>query len=287
MLDRGIFVSQTADTTAPVRTTGLDDNLDDLRAEVRRLRLMQGKAQWTIRELNAAVAARDEFIAIVGSELRNPMGAIALSASNMSYKAEREHHLPAWLKPGLSTLDHLTRSFVRRATALLDVSRFATGDLHVDRRVVSLSDIVNDVARGLTAEAGRAGCELRLSIQPGVVGMWDAVAMEQITMNLMSNAIKYGAGRPVETSVRSAGAHATIEVRDHGTGICAADQARMFERFERALVPRGSKPGFGLGLWITRQLIVAHQGEITIESEPGVGSVFTARLPRAIHEPAR
>ena len=185
------------------------------------------------------------------------------------------------------TLERQTRTFVRRATTLLDVKRLATGNFHVDRDVVSLSDVVSDVVRDLATEAERAGCELRLSIEPGVIGTWDWVALEQITMNLMSNAIKYGAGHPVETSVTSTGEDATIEVRDHGAGISEVDRSRIFERFERAVVPRGSKPGFGLGLWITRQLLVAHRGEITVESRPGVGSVFTASLPRAIHEPPR
>jgi signal transduction histidine kinase len=152
---------------------------------------------------------------------------------------------------------------------------------------VSLSDVVSDVVRDLATEAERAGCELCLSIEPGVIGMWDRVAIEQITMNLMSNAIKYGAGRPVEVTVKSTGEDATIEVRDRGAGISEVDRSRIFERFERAVVTRRLKPGFGLGLWITRQLVVAHQGEITVESQPGVGSVFTASLPRAIHEPPR
>jgi len=280
-------MSQKSDTVASIPASAPDDELDDLHAEVRRLRLVQRKAQRTIRELNAAVAARDEFIAIVGRELRNSMGAIVVSASNMIYKAGREQDLPPWLKPRLLTLERQTRSFVRRATTLMDVSRLATGNLCVDRDVVSLSDVVSNVARDLATEAERAGCELCLSIEPSVVGVWDRVALEQITMTLMSNAIKYGAGRPVETSVRSTGEDGAIEVRDHGAGISELDRSRIFEPFERAVVPRGSKPGFGLGLWITRQLVVAHQGEITVESQPGIGSVFTASLPRAIQQPSR
>jgi two-component system OmpR family sensor kinase len=280
------MTSQTADA-APASASALGDELDALRAEVQRFRLEQATGLRTIRELSAAVAARDEFIAIVGNELRNPMGAIVLSASNMIYKAEREQDLPAWLKPRLLTLERQTRSFVRRATTLLDVKRLATGDFHVDLDVVNLSDVVSEVVRDLATEAERAGCELRPSIEPGVIGSWDRVALEQITMNLMSNAIRYGAGRPVETSVKSTGVDATIEVRDHGAGISEVDRCRIFERFERAVVQRGSKPGFGLGLWITRQLLIAHQGEIAVESWPGVGSVFTASLPRAIHEPPR
>jgi signal transduction histidine kinase len=281
------MMSQTADAALPTLASALGDDVDDLRAEVQRLRLEQGTDRRTIRDLRAGVAARDEFIAIVAHELRNPMGAIVVSASNMIYKAGSELDPPPWLKPCLSALDRQTRTFVRRATTLLDVKRLATGTFHVDRDVVSLSDVVSDVVRDLSAEAERARCELRLSIEPGVIGTWDRIALEQITMNLMSNAIKYGAGRPVETSVTSTGEDATIEVRDHGAGISDVERSRIFERFERAVVPRGSKPGFGLGLWITRQLLVAHRGEITVESRPGVGSVFTASLPRAIHETPR
>ncbi len=281
------MMSQTAHAAAPTPAPALGDELDDLRAEIQRLRLEQVTDQRTIRDLSAAVAARDEFIAMVAHELRNPMGAIVVSASNMMYKAGREQDPPPWLKPRLSALERQTRTFVRRATTLLDIERLATGNFHVDRDIVSLSDVVSDVVRDLATEAERARCELRLSIEPGVVGKWDWVALEQITMNLMSNAIKYGAGRPVETSVTCTGKDATIEVRDYGAGISEDERSRIFERFERAVVPRGSKPGFGLGLWITRQLLVAHRGEITVESQPGVGSVFTASLPRAIHETPR
>jgi signal transduction histidine kinase len=280
------MMSLTADSAVPAPASALDDELDDLRAEVRRLRLEQRTRQRTIRDLSAAIAARDAFLAILGQELRNPMGAIVVSASNIIYKAGRAQDVPLWLEPCLLTLERQTRSFIRRATTLLDVKCLATGNLHVERDVVSLSDVVGGVVRDLATETERAGCELRLSIEPGVIGTWDRAALEQITMNLMSNAIKYGAGRPVEISVTSTREDATIEVRDHGAGISEFDRSRIFGPFERAVVPRGSKPGFGLGLWITRQLLVAHQGEIAVESQPGVGSVFTASLPRAIHKPA-
>jgi signal transduction histidine kinase len=277
------MTSRTADAAAPT----LGSALDELRAEVKRLRLERGTGQQTIHDLRAAVAARDEFIAIMGHELRNPMGAIVISASHMVYKAEREPDMPPWVMPLLLTLERQTRGFVRRATMLLDVQRLATGPFQVDRDIVSLSDVVGDVVRALAPEAERAGCDMHLAIEPGVTGMWNRVALEQITMNLLSNAIKYGAGRPVGASVTSTRDDATIEVRDHGAGISEVDRSRIFERFEHAVAPRALKPGFGLGLWITRQLLVAHQGEITVEGEPGVGSVFTASLPRAIQDSPR
>jgi signal transduction histidine kinase len=274
------MISQTADGAPP--TPG--SVLDDLRAEVQWLRVERSTGQQTIRDLSAALA---EFVACVGCELRNPMGAIVVSASHMIYKAEREQDLPPWLMPRLLTLERQMRRLVRRATTLLDAERFATGSFRIDRGVASLSDIVSGVVRELAAEADRAGCQLRLSIEPSVIGTWDRVALEQIAMNLVSNPIKYGAGRPVEISLSCTSEDATIRVRDHGAGISEVDRSHIFERFERAVGPRESKPGFGLGLWITRQLLIAHQGEITVESQPGVGSVFTASLPRAIQKSPR
>jgi anti-sigma regulatory factor (Ser/Thr protein kinase) len=250
-------MSRTAGAAAPTPASDLADELDDLRVEVRRLLLERGADQRTIRDLSAAVAARDEFIAIVGHELRNPMGAIVVSASNMIYKAGREQDLPAWLMPRLLTLERQARSFARRATTLLDIKHLATGSFHVARDVVSLSDVVSEVVRDLAAEAERAGCELRLSIEAGVTGTWDRGALEQITMNLMSNAIRYGAGRAVETSVTSTGEHATIEVRDHGEGDLQVDRSRIFGVRAGAVVARlGPRSRVG----ITRQLLVAHRG---------------------------
>jgi signal transduction histidine kinase len=267
---------------APAPASG--DELAELCAELQQLRLENQAAKRRIGELRDAVAARDQFIAIAGHELRNPMGAIVLGVSNLVFVARRDDSLPAWATARLESLERQARNFVRRATTLLDVSRLASGELRLDRDLVSLSDVAREVVRDMAAEAERARCELRLSIEDGVEGWWDRTAIEQISVNLLSNAVKYGAGRPVEISISSSDEYATLKVRDHGPGISEMDRARIFERFERAVSPRAMQPGFGLGLWITRQLVAAHGGQITVESKPGVGSVFTARLPRAIQD---
>lgn len=102
-------------------------------------------------------------------------------------------------------------------------------------------------------------------------------------MNLVSNAIKYGAGKPIAISVSRDGDAGVMRVSDQGVGIDEADRARIFERFERA-VRAGDLPGFGLGLWIARQLVRAHDGEIAVSAAPGAGSVFTVRLPGVVRE---
>jgi signal transduction histidine kinase len=103
--------------------------------------------------------------------------------------------------------------------------------------------------------------------------------VEQILESLISNALKFGSGRPVRIVLEDAASEACIVVHDEGIGIPADALGRIFERFERA-VPDPSYTGFGLGLWMAREAVLAHRGRITVESEPGVGSRFTVLLPK-------
>jgi signal transduction histidine kinase len=260
-----------------------DDDREALEEDVRRLRRLQEEAQHELAELREAVAARDTFIATAGHELRNPLSALVLNATSMAFQARGEPGIPSWLLGRLAALDRQARRFVRRTTTLLDVSRITTGGLRLDRQLVALDGVVREVERDLAEEADRARCPLELTLDDEVVGHWDRTALEQIACNLMSNAIKYGAGRPVTVDVRADAVVASLRVRDQGVGIADEDHARIFERFERA-VPNGERPGFGVGLWIARQLAVAHGGDIAVESRPGAGSIFTATLPRGIYD---
>jgi signal transduction histidine kinase len=112
-----------------------------------------------------------------------------------------------------------------------------------------------------------------------VVGCWDRLRLEQIVSNLLSNAAKYGSGKPIEIEISGDAEKGRLAVRDHGIGIPVADQARIFERFERLLAGRGA-PGFGLGLWIVRQIVEGMHGEVRVTSEIGAGATFVVELPR-------
>jgi len=96
---------------------------------------------------------------------------------------------------------------------------------------------------------------------------------------LLGNAIKYGSGKPIEVSVEEQSGIARLTVRDHGIGIPPEDKERIFGRFERAVSER-HYGGFGLGLWITHQIVRAHGGQIAVTTAPGAGSAFTVELPR-------
>ena len=111
-----------------------------------------------------------------------------------------------------------------------------------------------------------------------VVGKWDRSRVDQVVTNLLTNALKYGAGAPVELTVREEDTHATLEVRDLGIGIREEDRRRIFERFERA-VPHENYNGFGLGLWIVHEIVSALGGSVTVESSLGKGANFRVQLP--------
>lgn len=128
-------------------------------------------------------------------------------------------------------------------------------------------------------ELARARCPLSLYADQPLVGWWDSLRLEQIVTNLLSNAIKYGGEKAIEIRVGlSEEGMARLVVRDHGIGIAKEHQAQIFDRFER-LVSGRHYGGFGLGLWIVRQIIEAHGGRIGVFSEPGAGSSFTVDLP--------
>jgi signal transduction histidine kinase len=168
--------------------------------------------------------------------------------------------------------------FVRRSTALLDVSRIAAGNVRIEVVEVDLSTLIRGVVSRIAVAAGRARCRLDEELQEGVVGMWDPLALEQVAENLLTNATKFGAGHPIAVILRSNGQTAELIIRDEGIGISEEDRARIFQRFERA-VTRREHGGFGIGLWLANQLVVAMGGTIIVESAPGEGTIFTVMLP--------
>jgi signal transduction histidine kinase len=143
---------------------------------------------------------------------------------------------------------------------------------------VDLVEIARSMVERFGPEARKEGSELLCRGEPSLYGRWDRVRLEQILANLLSNAIKFGAKRPIEVIVEVRGRGARLSVRDRGIGISAADQERIFGQFERA-VSTQHYGGLGLGLYITRQLVEAHGGAISVKSAPGDGAEFIVELP--------
>jgi signal transduction histidine kinase len=143
---------------------------------------------------------------------------------------------------------------------------------------VELSSLVRDVVERHRPESERQGTPVSIRAAAGVTGHWDRLRLDQVVSNLVGNAVKYGRGKPVEVEVEADGGEATLVVRDHGIGISPEDRKRIFGRFERA-VSETNYGGFGLGLWITGQIVKALHGRIEVESTVGEGSAFRVVLP--------
>jgi signal transduction histidine kinase len=232
-----------------------------------------------IAELEAELRARDDFLAIAAHELRNPMTPISARLELLLARARHmSEGVPAGLVHGLELLEGLVNAYLRRATTLLEVARASSGKLQLQTAECDLSALIRQVTTNMLPLAESAGCHVRITVEDGVSAICDPMAVEQVVENLLSNAIRFGPGRPVEVSFAREGEFARLSVLDQGVGIPDCDKALIFERFHRS--PK-AKPngGFGVGLWVTRQLVRAMRGEIGVSSRRGAGSAFTVRLP--------
>jgi signal transduction histidine kinase len=236
-----------------------------------------------LRELQLAVAARDEFIATVAHELRNPVSPLIFQLRLTIEKTERlaleGAPIPAdWVHSQLRRIEQHLHRLLETLDRLLDVSRLATGRIDLQLEPVNLGDTVREVISTFEAELAVARCKVTMTERGEARGTWDRVRLEQICRNLVSNAIRFGAGRPIEIVVSADDDFATLQVRDHGVGIAPAQHGRIFERFERGTAQRSG--GFGIGLWVVKNICAAMGGTVSLESEPGEGACFTVMLPR-------
>jgi PAS domain S-box-containing protein len=226
-----------------------------------------------------AVAVRDEFLSIASHELRTPLTPLGLQLEMLEQSLARMSPAPEGAARKLEIARRQVDRLARLVEGLLDVSRIATGRLHIEPEEMELEAALRDVVLEHRGLADRAGCSLELVSDGPVLGRWDRGRVEQIVGNLLVNAIKYSGGKPVEVRLTRDADQVEIAIVDRGLGIAAEDIDRIFERFERAVSAR-QYGGLGLGLYIARQLARAHGGEIEVESQLGAGATFTLRLPR-------
>jgi signal transduction histidine kinase len=162
---------------------------------------------------------------------------------------------------------------------LLNVARFDSGQVALETGKVDLSALVREVVARFELDLKRSGCPVRILGDAPVIGVWDRSRLEQVVTNLLANAIKFGAGKPITISTSTEAGRARLVVSDQGIGIALDQQARIFERFGRAVSVR-HYGGLGLGLYICRRIAEAHGGSICVESGEGIGSTFGLELPR-------
>lgn len=232
-------------------------------------------------QLQRAVSMRDDFMSMIAHELRNPLNSVYLQAQlrRKMLGAAKPPDPQAMLKM-VERDERQIRSMVRLLDDMLDVSRARTGKLAIVPATFDLSASATAVVEAIQEQASGSGVALTLAAPDTLPIEGDEFRVEQVITNLLTNALRYGDGKPVAVTVgvREDEREAFVSVRDQGMGIAPADQERIFEQFERT-EGAAQVAGLGLGLYIARQIAQAHQGRLEVRSAPAEGAEFILSLP--------
>jgi signal transduction histidine kinase len=232
-------------------------------------------------DLRRAVRMRDDFMSIVAHELRTPLNTLFLESQIRTLQLSRGN-LAFFDEANLTRMTGSDRrqieSMLRLIEDMLDVSRIRSGQLSIRPQPTALAPLVERVVGDLAVQANSSDITISLHPVPQVTGVWDEFRVEQMLVNLLTNAIRYGANKPIDVLCEVAEGTVKISVQDRGTGISKEDLQRIFAPFERGSRTKFTA-GLGLGLYIIRQLADAHGGSVAVESVLGEGSTFTITLP--------
>jgi signal transduction histidine kinase len=266
----------------------LDQQRREMRRQMEALERSRREQETLLRELNKtqeelqrSLRMRDDFMSLVAHELRTPLNTLFLETQMRSLQLKRGN-LPAFNPEQMGNMikrdERQIKAMIRLIDDMLDVSRMKSGTLSIRPGKVELMGLLERVVNDLSLQASAAGSTLQLSAHGPVEGFWDEFRIEQVIVNLLTNALRYGGGGQVELSVHEIGCNVRIDVRDHGRGISPDFIDRIFEPYERG-AKSGEPKGLGLGLYISRQLATSHGGELTVQSTPGQGATFSLLLP--------
>ncbi|GAB3655855.1 hybrid sensor histidine kinase/response regulator [Ramlibacter alkalitolerans] len=239
-------------------------------------------------DLQRAVSMRDDFMSMIAHELRNPLNSVYLQAQLRRRMLSSPNAPDSQRMLSMVERDERQiRSMVRLLDDMLDVSRARTGRLAMVPAPFDLAQSTREVVEAIREQATNAGIAITLAAPESLPLVGDEFRIEQVITNLLTNALRYGRGKPVAVAVglREQEPEAFVSVRDQGMGVAPEDQERIFEQFERA-EGTSQVPGLGLGLYIARQIAQAHQGRLEVRSTPGEGAEFVLSLPLPAQQPA-
>ena len=230
-------------------------------------------------DLRRASRAKDEFLAMLGHELRNPLAPLVTAVELLKLKAGDR------LARECTVVERQLHHVLRLVDDLLDASRIARGKVEITKQLLDFADVVDDATEMVTPLLRQRGQAIDVSMAPDLWVFGDSDRLAQVTANLLHNAAKYSEkGSRIALSGAREGPHVVLTMRDHGIGIERARLAAIFEPFVQA--PQAldrAQGGLGLGLAIARALVDLHGGNIAVQSDgAGTGSTFTVRLPAVV-----
>lgn len=239
------------------------------------------KLKVTQNELEHAVRMRDDFMSIVSHEVRTPLNGLILETQLRKLHLAKDNASAFTMEKLRAMVDRDERqiqSLIRLIEDMLDVSRIRTGKLSIRTSAFDLAELVSNLLESFSAQIAAAESSVTFKADEPVIGVWDEFRIEQVIANLLTNALRYGARKPIKVRVYAEDGEARVEVHDQGIGISAENQQRIFQQFER-VAANHAVHGLGLGLFISDQIVSAHGGRIVVESAEGEGSMFRVCLP--------
>ncbi len=246
----------------------------------------KNRVQILADDLKKAVDARDQFLSIASHELKTPLTSLKMQVQ-MRQRNLLKNNLSAFTPEKLVKMfdgdDRQINRLTRLIDDMLDISRMSTGKLTIHKETSDLSILVKEVSERLAEQLSLAGCSLKLQTPDSCIGFWDRFRIEQVVINLLTNAIRYGAGHPIELSIEKDDKMARISVCDHGIGIAPENHKKIFQQFERIENPQ-KVTGLGLGLYIANHIIQSHGGRIRVESQLGQGANFIVEMPLEVKD---
>lgn len=288
-----------ADQT-PYETRGLGANGRSIDIEVRAKNFTDGNKQVRLvtvqpigdrkkmeqerissRSLAENIRVRDEFISIASHELKTPLTSLKLRNQILERDLKKitgENYPAAKMREFVTITSRQIDRLSQLVESMLDVSKIALGKLQFALAPVDLVAVVTETLSMLRTQAEERGSPVSLQAPPSLLVRGDTSRLSQVMENLLTNALKYGDGKPIQVIISTEGPAALLQVIDHGIGISPEYLDKIFERFERAISSKNIS-GLGLGLYITRQIVAAHGGTISVASELGSGSTFSVTIP--------
>jgi signal transduction histidine kinase len=265
------------DVQASVVVSGGEEIVLAIARDVSERRRLEREQARLLRRADEAVRARDEFLDATAQELRDPVASLE-SQVDALLGAEGDGLPRDLFRPRLEGLRAQARVLSRTVETLRDATRIHAGTLVLARTDVELVGLVRHVVERLAAELARHGCEASVAAPDSPVqGSWDRLRLEELVAHLVANAMKFGPGGPIKIAVEAQGELARLTVSDEGVGIAPELQPELFERIKS---PGARSPaGLGLGLWLVREIALAHGGSVKVATRPGKGSAFTVELP--------
>jgi signal transduction histidine kinase len=222
-----------------------------------------------------SIRMRDEFLTAASHELRTPVTSILISGERL---LASKSAFPERTQRVVELVNRQMNRLAKLINDMMSVGRIHLGRLELHLEDFDLVALARDVTERLAPSSEKAGCTVALSAPDSIWGHWDRQELERVLMNLLANAMKFGAGKPIEVALEKVDGIARLSVTDHGIGIDPESLPHIFDKFERAPVAR-PYGGLGLGLYLARSIVHAMGGIIRAESTPGKETRFTVELP--------